>query len=80
MSVTQIFSSLNSSWDFAGEKHYQKITISIFRDMFFKILLFQVAFLIFFPITIFSPYFLLFGLLLLSVALFQSRELVKYLE
>ena len=28
----------------------------------------------------FSPYFLLVGLLLQSVALFQSRELVKYLE
>ena len=57
---------------------YQKITISIFR--FFKILLFQVAFLIFFSIAIFSPCFLVVGLLLLSVALFQSRELVKYLE
>ena len=43
-------------------------------------LLFQVAFLIFFTIAIFSTYFLLIGLLLQSVALFQSRELVKYLE
>ena len=28
----------------------------------------------------FYPYFLLVGLLLQSVALFQSRELIKYLE
>ena len=33
-----------------------------------------------FSVAIFSPYFLLVGLLLQSVALFQSRELVKYLE
>ena len=39
-----------------------------------------VAFLIFFSIIILSPYFLKVGLLLQSVALFQSRELVKYLE
>ena len=36
--------------------------------------------LIFFSITIFSPYFLLIDMLLQSVALFQSRELDKYLE
>ena len=30
------------------------------------------------PLAIFSPYFLLVGLLLQYVALFQSRELVKY--
>ena len=34
----------------------------------------------FFSIAIFSPYFLLVGLLLQSVALFQFKELVKYLE
>ena len=45
----------------------EDITIKLLSpslDMFFKILLFQVAFLIFFPIAIFSPYFLLVGLLL----------------
>ena len=45
-------------------------------DLFFKIVLFQVAFLIFFSIAVFSPYFLLVGLLLQYVALFQSGELV----
>ena len=40
--------------------------------LFFKILLFQVTFLIFFSITIFSLYFLQVGLLLHYVALFQS--------
>ena len=54
------------------EKHYQKITIPIFKEMFFKILLFQVTFLVFFSIVIFSPYFLQAGLLLQYVALFQS--------
>ena len=53
----------------AGEKHYQKITIPI---LFFKILLFQVTFLLFFSTAIFSPYFLQVGLLLQYVALFQS--------
>ena len=38
----------------------------------FKILLFQVTFLIFFSTAIFSPYFLQVGLLLQYVALFQS--------
>ena len=72
--------SLNTSCGFAGGKHYQKITIPIPFDLFFKILLFQVTFLIFFSIAIFSLYLLLVALLLQSVALFQSRELVKYLE
>ena len=35
------------------------------------------SFLIFFAIAVFSPCFLLVGLLLQYVALFQSRELVK---
>ena len=43
-------------------------------DSFFKILLFQVTFLIFFSNAIFSPYFLLVGLLLQYGALFQSRN------
>ena len=55
---------------------YQKITIPAFRILL-EILIFQVAFLIFLFITIFSLYFLLVGLLLQSVTLFQSR---KYLE
>ena len=36
-------------------------------DLFFKILLFHVAFLIFFSVAIFSSYFLLVGLFLQSV-------------
>ena len=44
-------------------------------DLFFKILLFQVTFLIFFSTAVFSPYFFLVGLLLQYMALFQSREL-----
>ena len=46
--------------------------LSLSLDLFFKILLFQVAFLIFFFIAIFSLYFLLVGLWLYFVALFQS--------
>ena len=56
------FSFLNSSLGFDGGKHYQKITIPIFI-LFFQILLLQVAFFIFFSMAIFSPYFLLVGLL-----------------
>ena len=41
-------------------------------DLFLKILLFQVTFLIFFSSAIFSPYYLPVGLLLQYVALFQS--------
>ena len=55
--------------------HYQKIIISIFR-LIFKILLFQDAFLISFSVAIFSSHFLLVGLLLNYVSLFQSGELV----
>ena len=71
-SVSHPFSFLNSSLGLAGEKHYQKITIPIFIDLFFKILLFQAAFIIFFSTAIISPYFLQVGLLLQYVALFQS--------
>ena len=52
--------------------------LSLSLDLFFKILLFQVAFLVFFSMAIFSPYFLLVYLLLQYVAVFQSRELIKY--
>ena len=70
-SVSHSFSFLNSSLGLAGGKHYQKITIPVFRR-FFKFFLFQVTFLIFFCIAIFSHYYLLVGLLLQYVALFQS--------
>ena len=62
------------------EENPTRKLLSLSSDLFFKSLLFQVAFLIFVSITIFSPYFLLVGLLLQSVTLFQSRELVKYLK
>ena len=75
------FFKVVATFSFAGGKHYQKITIPISNlDLVLKILLFQVAFLIFFSIAIFYPYLLLVGLLLQSMALFQSRELVEYLE
>ena len=70
-SVSHPFSSLNSALGFAGRKHYKKIT-TLSLDLFLKILLFQVSFLVFFSIAIFSPYFLQVGLLLQCVALFQS--------
>ena len=62
------------------EENTAKKLLFLSPDLLFKISLFQVAFLIFFSVAIFSPYFLLAGLLLQSVALFQSRELIKYLE
>ena len=59
----------------AGGKHYQKITIPIFRLVFQNVVLPGC-----FPYNLFysyvSPYFLLVGLPLQYVALFQSRELV----
>ena len=75
-SVGHPFSFLNSSWGLTGENITRKL-LSLSLDLFFKILLFQVSFFIFFSITGFSPYFLLVGLLLQYVALFQSLELVK---
>ena len=54
------------------EKNITRKLLSLSLDLFFKILLFQVAFLIFFSTAIFSPYFLQVGLLLQYVALFQS--------
>ena len=50
--------------------------LSLSLDLFLKNLLFQVTFLIFFFIAVFSPYFLMVGLLLQCMALFQARELV----
>ena len=55
-SVSHPFSSLNNSLDYAGGKHYLPL-LSLSLDLFFKILLFHVTFLIFFSIAIFSPYF-----------------------
>ena len=70
-SVSHPFSFLNSSLGLAGEKITRKL-LSLSLDLFFKILLFQVTFLIFFSTAIFSPHFLQVGLLLQYVALFQS--------
>ena len=66
-SVSHPFSSLNSSLGLCKRKYYQEITILSLH--LFKILLFQVAFLIFFSITIFSLHFLLVGLLLQYVTI-----------
>ena len=54
------------------EENIIRKLLSLSLDLFFKILLFQVTFLIFFCIAIFSPYFLWVDLLLQYVALFQS--------
>ena len=77
-SVSYPFSSLNSFQAMLEENVTRKF-LSPSLDLFFKFLLFQVAFFIFFSIAVFSPYFLLFGLLLQYVALFQFRELVNVL-
>ena len=75
-SVGHPFSFLSSSYGLTGGKHYQKITIAIFRFVLKKFAILGCFFLIYFYIAILS----LVGLLLQSVALFQSKELVKYLE
>ena len=54
-SVNDPFSFLNSSLGLAGGKHHQEITIPVL-ELFFKIWLFQVTFLMLFSIAIFSPY------------------------
>ena len=71
--VNHTFSFLNSSLSFTGGKHYQKITIPIFR-LVLQNLLFQVTFLIFFSTALFSPYFLQVCLLLQYVGLLQPRN------
>ena len=63
-SVSHPFSFLNSSLGLTGGKYYQKNRCPYLLDLFFKILLFQAAFLMFFSIAIFSPYFFLVGSLL----------------
>ena len=70
-SVSHAFSSLSGSFGFAGGKHEQKNTI-LSLGFFFKILLFQAAFLIFCSVTALFPYILLVGVFLQSVALVQS--------
>ena len=54
------------------EENITRKLLSQYLDSFFKILIFQVTFLIFFSMAIFSPYFLQVGLLLQYVALIQS--------
>ena len=70
------FSIALDSWGLSGGKHYQKVTIAIFR---FVLQNFTIPG--YFPYILFCsclfPYFLMVGLLLQYVALFQSRELVK---
>ena len=56
-SVSHPFSSINGSLCLAGGNITWKL-LSISSDLYFKILVFQAAFLVFFSITIFSPYFL----------------------
>ena len=75
------FSSLNSSLvEALMEENSTGKLLSLFLDLIFKSLPFQFAFLILFFIAIFPSNFLLVGLLLQSVAIFQPRELVKHLE
>ena len=79
-SVSHPFSFLNSSLGLAGGKHYQKITIPIFR-LVLQILLFQVTFLIFlifFSVTIFSPYFFSGWFVIAVCSSVSVREVVKY--
>ena len=56
------------------EENITRKLLSLSLDLFFKILLFQVTFLIFISIAILSPYFLQVSLLLQYVALFQSEN------
>ena len=58
------------------EENVNRKLLSLSLDLF-KILLFQVSFLIFFSIAVIPPYFIHVDLLLQYVALFQSRELLK---
>ena len=73
--IIKINASLSST-----RKNIARKLLSLFTVLFFKIVFSQVAFLLLFSIAIFSPYFFLFALWLQSVALFQSKELDKYLE
>ena len=63
ISVSHPFCSLNSSLGFAAGKHYQKITIPIFRLVLQNFAI-PGCFSYILSVVIFSPYFLLVGLLL----------------
>ena len=68
------FSFLNSSWSHASRKLLPENTIVIFELIFHKIAIpGHFPYILCYPIS--SPYFLLVGLLLQYVALFQSRVL-----
>ena len=62
------------------EENTTRKLLSLFLRLVLQNFLFQVALLIFFSIAIIAPYFLLVGLLLQSVTLFQSRELLEFVE
>ena len=70
-SVNHPFFYLNSLLGIAGGKLPENC-YPYLKTWFFKILPFQVAFLILFSVVIFSHYFLLVGLLVQYVALIQS--------
>ena len=77
-SVSHPFSSLNSSLSLDGGKHQQEITIPILRHFLQKCCLSRL-------LSLYSLLSLFFRLssgwfLLQSVSLFQSREVVMYLE
>ena len=74
-SVGHPFSFLNSPWGHTGGKHYQKITITIFRFVLqnFAILGYFSCIL---SVAVFSPYFRVVGLFLQYIARFHSREVV----
>ena len=74
--MSVIFSLFSIDLYALQEENITRKLSSLSLDLLFKILLFQVAFLIFFSIAIFSPYHLLVGPLLQYVT--ESRELVKY--
>ena len=76
ISVSHSFTCLNSSLGLAGESITRKL-LSLCLDLFFIILFVQVAFLLLFSVAIFFPYFLMVGLLLQYVALYESRESIK---
>ena len=78
-SVCYPFSSLNNSLGLTGGKYYQQITIPIFR-LILQNFAFQVAFLILFSIVLFSPYFLMVGLLLqyVTVSVQGTRSVLHH--
>ena len=65
-------SPLSIALELLLEENIARKLLCLFLTLFFKILLFQVAFLIVFSIVILSPNFIRVGLLSQYVALFQS--------